>query len=272
MAKVLNIFDFSDYREFLKAWIEEAKSQKTSNLSRLAEALGVHSTFLSHVLSGSKNLSLEQATTLSEIIGQTKLEREYLFALLQLEKAGTHTLKTYWQEKLKEISIEKNKLSRRFKDHRELTDTDRAIFYSNWLYVAAFLASAINDGQTLDQVAQRLHLTRDKAEEILTFLAQVGICKEEKGVFSLGNTHVHVPNESPFVVKHHTNWRMKAIQKMDSRQKEELFFTSPMSISKKDFEVLREKLNVAIKEVVDVAKESPAEEIVCLNIDFFRQN
>ncbi|HEY8270608.1 MAG TPA: hypothetical protein VIG33_06935 [Pseudobdellovibrionaceae bacterium] len=45
-----------------------------------------------------------------------------------------------------------------------------------------------------------------------------------------------------------------------------------MSISKKDFEVLREKFNLAIKEVVDIAKESAAEEIVCLNIDFFRQS
>lgn len=73
-----------------------------------------------------------------------------------------------------------------------------------------------------------------------------------------------------FVVKHHTNWRMKAIQKMDTRAKEELYFTAPMSIAKKDFELIREKLNVALKDIVDIAKESAAEEVVCLNIDFFR--
>lgn len=272
MSKPLNIFDFSDYREFLRCWIEEAKAQKTSNLSRLAEVIGVHSTFLSHVLAGSKNLSLEQTTVLSEFLNQTKLEREYLFALLQFEKAGSHSLKKYWQEKTQEILFEKNNLSRRFDEHRELTDTDRAIFYSSWLYVGAFLASAISDGQNLDQIAKTLKLPRKKAEEILHFLVSVGICKEANGTFMLGDVHIHVPNESPFVVKHHTNWRMKAIQKMDSRTKEELFFTSPMSISKKDFEILREKLNLAIKEVVNVAKDSPAEEIVCLNIDFFRQD
>lgn len=271
MSKHINIFDFSDYRIFLREWIEEAKIRKASNLSRLAEALGVHSTFLSHVLSGSKNLSLEQATVLSEHLNQTKIEREYLFALLQLEKAGSHSLKKYWQERIKEIITEKNKMHRRFDKHHELTDTDRAIFYSSWLYVAAFLASAIDEGQNLDQIANTLNLTRDKADEIMQFLVSVGICKESKGLFMLGETHVHVPNESPFVVKHHTSWRMKAVQKMDSRTTEELFFTSPMSIARKDFDAIREKINFVIKEIVDIAKESKAEEIVCLNIDFFRQ-
>src|SRR5258708_9483937 len=42
------------------------------------------------------------------------------------------------------------------------------------------------------------------------------------------------------------------------------------SISKKDFDVLREKLNATIKDMVGVAKLSEAQELVCLNIDFFR--
>lgn len=86
----------------------------------------------------------------------------------------------------------------------------------------------------------------------------------------MGETHLHIPNESPLVVKHHTNWRMKAVQKMDTRESAELFFTSPMSISVKDFDVIRERLNIALKGIVDIAKESPAEEVVCLNIDFFK--
>ena len=62
---------------------------------------------------------------------------------------------------------------------------------------------------------------------------------------------------------------MKAIQKMDFREKAELFFTGPMSISKKDFEGIREKLNLFLTELVETAKASPAEDLFCLNIDFF---
>ncbi|WP_413578788.1 DUF4423 domain-containing protein [Bdellovibrio sp. HCB290] len=117
-----------------------------------------------------------------------------------------------------------------------------------------------------------MELSRSQAESILNFLVQTGLCKEGNGVFGIGDAHLHLPNESPLVVKHHTNWRMKSIQKMDNRENVELFFTAPMSISEKDFAVIREKLTASIKEIVGVAKDSPAEEVVCLNIDFFKTN
>jgi uncharacterized protein (TIGR02147 family) len=270
MGKILNIFEFAEYRPFIRAWLEDAKALKTSNLTRLAEVAQVHPTFLSHVLGGTKELSLEQAALISEHLGLTKLEQEYFFATIHLDRAGNSKLKRYWEEKKKEIESEKNRLSQRFEKHSELSNEQRAIFYSSWIYAAVWSSTAIEHGQTLNQISERFRLTRTKTEEILSFLAQTGLCRESAGLFCIGDTHIHIPNESPLVVKHHTNWRMKSIQKMDTRDNVELFFTSPMSISKKDFELIREKLTAAIKDIVDVAKDSPAEEIVCLNIDFFR--
>jgi uncharacterized protein (TIGR02147 family) len=270
MAKQLNVFEYSNYRQFIKDWIEEAKTLKTSNLSRLASVAGVHPTFLSHVLAGTKELSLEQAALICEHIAFTKLEQDYFFVLIHLDRAGNQNLKNYWKEKKKEIEAQKNKLSERFDKHRELTNEQRAIFYSSWIYAAIWTATAIDNGQTLNQIAERFHISRDKAEDVISFLLQTGLCSEKIGIFSIGETHLHIPNESPLVVKHHTNWRMKAIQKMDTRESAELFFTAPMSVAKKDFGVIREKLNLAIKGIVDVAKDSDAEEVICLNIDLFR--
>lgn len=265
----MNIFDFSEYRKYLKTWLEESRASKTSNLTRLAEVAQVHPTFLSQVLGGSKDLSLEQAAFVSEFIGHTKLEQDYFFTPIQLERAGTIPLKNYWQEKKSAIEAEKNKLSQRFHKHKELTEEQRAIFYSSWIYVAVWACTAINNGQTLTEIAERFNISRDKAEEILSFLAQSGVCNESNGVYTIGDLHIHVPNESPHVIKHHTNWRMKAIQRMDNRDKVELFFTSPMSISREDFQKIRERLNLVIQDVVKIGKDSPAEDLVCLNIDFF---
>lgn len=267
----MNIFEFSDYRRYLKAWIEQARQAKTSNLSRLAEVAQVHPTFLSHVLTGTKELSLEQAAFVSEHLQHTKLEQDYFFTLIQLDRAGTSNLKKYWQEKKAAIEAEKNRVGQRFHKHRELTDEQRTTFYSSWMYVAAWVCTAIDGGQTLSQIAERFHISRNRAEEILLFLVQCGICNEDDGVFSIGETHVHVPNESPHVTKHHVNWRMRGIQRMDTRDSKELFFTSPMSISHEDFAEIREKLMVAIQDIINTAKESPAEDLFCLNIDFFAQ-
>ncbi|MGE3757717.1 MAG: TIGR02147 family protein [Pseudobdellovibrionaceae bacterium] len=271
MHKTLNIFEFSDYRIYLSEWIEKARKQKTSNLSRIAEVAQVHPTFLSHVLAGAKALSLEQAALISEHIALTRLEQDYFFALIQLDRAGNQKLKTYWLKRKKEIEDDKNKLSQRFaRQHRQLNSEEKVIFYSSWLYVAIWTATAISHGQTVKDIASRFQISMDRASTFLTFLTQTGLCNEKLGLYSIGDTHVHVPNESPFVGKHHTNWRIKAIQKMDTREPNELFFTGPMSIAKKDFEVLRENLNKLIEGVVETAQTSKAEDVFCLNIDLFK--
>ncbi len=271
MSNPLDIFDFQDYRRYLRAWIEKARENHSSNLSRLAESLGVNPSFLANVLSGAKNLSFEQGAAVAKIFNHTNLEREYFFALLQIERAGTHLLKTYWQGKKDAILEERLKVKSRVGKHVELTAEDRAIFYSSWIYVAVFVATAITDGQTLDQIAKRFSLERSKAEEILSFLENTGICVRENSTYKMGQNSIYISNESPLVVKHHTNWRMKAIQKMDSRQPKDLFYTSPMSISATAFENIRKMLLENIENSQNIAHKSAAEDVFCLNIDFFKQ-
>lgn len=270
MGKLLDLFNFIDYRAYLKAWLEHARAEGTSNLSRVSEAIGVHTSFLGHVLSGVKSLSFEQAAELSDVLNHTVLEREYFFTLLQIDRAGTQKLKKYWAEKKQLILNERDKVKSRVGKHLELSAEDRAVFYSSWIYVAIFVATAINDGQTLDQISEIFNLTRTKAEEILTFLTQTGICERDGAIYKMGKSVVYISNDSPLVVKHHTNWRMRAIQKMDTREPFELFYTSPMSMSLTDFKKIRELLAKTIESSLEICRASPAEEVVCLNIDFFK--
>src|SRR5258708_4009541 len=138
MSKGLDIFSFSDYRKYIKAWLKEAKSKHKSNLSRLSKRIGVHTTYLAHILNGSKNLSFEQAAEMSEVLGHTKIEEDYFFALLQIDRAGSAKLKKYWTLKKELIEANRQKLGSRVGVHHELTQEQRAIFYSSWIYVAIF--------------------------------------------------------------------------------------------------------------------------------------
>lgn len=270
MSNYPNLFDFNDYRSYLREWLIESKDRGDLNLSRLAKAAEVHSTFLSHVLKGTKQLSLEQSQVISETLQHSRLEREYFFTLVQLDRAGTKKLREYWLDKKQEVEAKKNNLSQRFDQHQELTSDQKAQFYSSWIYLAAWLCTSMSGGETVSDVSARFNLHRNQAEEILLFLVSAGLCKEQGGRYTMSEKHVHVSNESPFVTKHHMNWRMNALQRMDVRKENELFFSAPMAISQKDFETLREKINKVVKDVVDTAKASQAEEIVCLNIDFYR--
>lgn len=270
MTQPPDIFSFSDYRLYLSAWLKRARESKISNLSLVSKQLKVHTSFLAHVLAGTKNLSFEQATDLSEILSLTDIEREYFFALLQIERAGTHKLKAYWLEKKQNLLNERGKLKSRVGLHTELNSEDRAIFYSSWIYVAIFVATAISEGQSLEQIASRFNISRKKAEEILNFLVHKNICQIKNQKFTMGKNVIYLSNDSPLVVKHHTNWRMRAIQKMDERTSQELFFTSPMSMSQNDASLAREILADAIEKIHKICKDSLAEEVFCLNIDFFK--
>lgn len=270
MSKALNLFSYSDYRSYIKVWLKESKRHKSSNLTKLAHVIQVHPTFLSQVVLGGKDLSLEQAALMCRHFEFTKLEQEYFFVLIQIDKAGSSLLQEILVTKKKEIEAEKNKLANRFKKHRQLSGEQKAIFYSSWIYMAAWASTGIQKGQTVLGVAELYGLPKSKADEVLSFLTQTGLCEEKNGIYTPGETHVHVANESPFVVKHHINWRIKAIQQMDHREPAELFFTAPMALSENDFLVLREKFNVAIQETVKVVSDSNAEKVACLNLDFFK--
>ena len=270
MNKPLEILDFNDYRDYLKSWLRLAKQVGRSNVNKLSDVIGVHPTYLSQVISGVKNLSLEQAVTLSAEVGHTELEQEYFFALIQQDRAGNPLLNKYWAKQIERLKAEHKKLNSRVGQHHELSDTERAIYYSSWLYAAVFIATSIDDEQSLDQIAERFKISREKALEILAFLTRAGICDLKDGVYKMGKKTIYVPNNSPFVIKHHSNWRFKAIQKMDTREETEMFFSSPMSVSMTDVAKIREILAQSVEQAQNVVANSGAEELICLNIDFFR--
>lgn len=56
---------------------------------------------------------------------------------------------------------------------------------------------------------------------------------------------------------------------MDRRRDEDIFFTSPMSLSKAASEEVRKLLPTVIQAVMKITGPSPSETAACLNIDWF---
>jgi uncharacterized protein (TIGR02147 family) len=265
----MSIFEFDDYRPFLRQYIKNLPRQGRGEINRMAAHLGVHSSFISQVLAGSKDFNLEQTHELASFLALSALETDYLILLVELSRAGTHKLKGYFKSKLAVVKNQSLEISKRIPQDRILTDVERSIFYSSWLYLAVWLFSSVDKGQTLDSVAKRFDITRSRAGEILRFLVGAQLCKLKDDVYTIGPQLIHLEKGSPFLTKHHINWRVKAVQRSEDIEDQELMFTSPLSISKKDFEILREQMVNFIKSASDRVAKSPAEEIACLNLDLF---
>lgn len=264
------IFEFNDYRAYLKRHIQSLPKRGFGESTKMAKYLSVSSTFMSHVLAGSRTLTTEQSNLLAEYLGLSDLESDYFFYLVQLEKAGTQKLKKYCEKKLGEIKNQSLKVSDRVEYKRELNDEEKSIFYSHPWYSAIHSYSAIRtDGIAVEEFLNRFDIDRTKLLEILKFLKETGLCEFSNGRYKSGTQSTHIGVDSPHLLKHHTNWRLRAIQAGESLTHHELMYTVNVSLSKNDFELLREQMVQFIDQFLKTIYPSPSEEIACFNMDWF---
>lgn len=114
---------------------------------------------------------------------------------------------------------------------------------------------------------EKFQISRQRTVEILEFLKSSSLIIEEKDRYKMGVSRTFLEQGSPHLPRHHINWRLKAIQQVEAVGETELMFTFPHSISESDFEKIREELVAVIQKASATVKDSPAENIGCLNID-----
>ncbi len=266
----MSLFNFENYREYLQDHLRKLPKKGHGELSKMAKALGVHSTLMSLILSGDRELTLEQAFDLAKYLQLTDLETEYLSLLVQHARAGNHRYQGFILEKLEKIRREATQISKRFDHEKKLSEHDRTTFYSSWMYSALRLyASTAEDGKSVEELVDKFQLPRPKIIQLLEFLQSAGLVIKEKEKYKMGPQRTFLEFGSPHLLKHLSNWRMKALQRADELTEKELMFSSPISVSRADFQKIREQLADYIKQFSQIVKDSPAEDIACLNIDFF---
>ena len=187
------------------------KSQQRGAFKNIAEYLGVHATLISQILSGTKDFSEEQIFSVCEYLGVAKLETHYLWILLQFERAGSLKLKIHYQQLKQELRKDSLQMSNRIQKKHELTETEKAVFYSSWVYSEIQVATTLNTKVDFKFLCEKFNLGQSRTREILDFLTQIKMIIESGGIFKPGTTATHLEKKSPFITKHHSNWRLKAM-------------------------------------------------------------
>lgn len=264
------IFDYTDYRDFLQETFKGKRRKKNCNLSLAAKKTGIHPSVLSQVLAHSRDLSPDQALQLARFLKQTLPETEYFLSLVNYSRATASEYKDFLKDKIKEQRSEALNASKWFTHDAQMSNENKATFYSSWIYSAIRLFCSTNEaGVSLDQMEQRFIVPRQKIVEVVQFLLSTGMITEEKGKYKMGPLRTYLEFGSPYLVQHHSNWRLQAIQKTIRLTKEELMFTSTLSVSKDDFQKIKKNLLKEISQVSKIVAPSKAEDVACLNIDLF---
>ncbi len=266
----MSIFRYVDYRLFLRSHFSQLPKKGRGKLLELSKHLRVHPTAVSQIFSGLKNFSDDQALEVCEFLDLLPVESRYFRLLVRIENANTQKLKKALLGELTDLRNEAKSAATRISYSRELTDTERAIFYSSWLFSAVRLyCGTSSSGKTAEEVVARFQISRKKGLKIIEFLVNSQLLIMENEKYKQGPQSTFVDRDSPFLVKHLANWRVRALQTVDQLSDDDLMYSGPFSISPEDFEHLRERLLKVIQEFTGVVKNSGSEELACLNVDLF---
>lgn len=235
----------------------------------MAKALGVSSSLISQMMKGEKTLTPDQTSELTDFLGLNEIEADYFHLLVESDRAGTSRYREKLAKKIAGLQKQSRDIGRRVPRNKELTDQQRAIYYSSWLYTGVRNLTAVPGFGNADAIAERLHVEPAVVQRVLRFLLENGLCREDGGVVTYGPASTHVDRSSPFVNKHHQNWRFQSLRLMERGSDDDVFFTSPMSLSREAFAEIRKRLPDIIQEIMKVAGPSASETTACLNIDWF---
>lgn len=263
----VSLFELSDFRPYLQSW---AKTRGRGEFRRISIALNMHTTLVSQILNSKKCFTEEQASQLCVYMGLNTLETDYFVKLIQYERAGSENLRKLYRRHLTQIQQQASEVKSRVPESKELSNQDRAIFYSTWRYSLIRLLTGIAQFQTTEEISIRLNLPVSKVQEILDFLVSRGLCAEENGKYKRTERNTHIEASSPLSIRHHQNWRAKSLQLLEQMNAEDLAFTAPVSLAQKDIQKVRSILLDTISEISKLVEKSSSEECVYLGIDWIR--
>lgn len=206
---------------------------------------------------------------MSRFLLHSELETKYYLALVQRDRAGTSGLKTHFDKQLKELKNHRLDIKNRVASPSKISEEDRHVYYSSWLYGAVYVMTSIPRFQDPRAMALHLGVPTTKVLNILQFLISLGLVKKEKGLFVLGGGSIHLDKRSSQITKHHLNWRVKAMSAIETSAPENLHYSLIMAISEKDAARIKGKIVNLIEEVNSLLPPSPEEVVQALTIDQF---
>lgn len=267
-----SIFNFSDYKEFVNSWIEVQNAKNTDekvSYRRVASHLNISSTMISQIFKGDKQLSLEMAYELCSFLNLSSSEIDYFLILVELQKAGSYKLKKHYEEKIKLMQDYHKVMEARLKSDITLDEENKQIFYSNWIFSAVRMLSGIPGLNDIQSFAQRLQVSEETMVKVVSFLLENNLCIKKEGKIEQGPAKTFIGSSSSLTQRHHQNWRLLGLQKVYPNNNENLFYTCPMSVSKKVADEIRKELPNFIDKINKMVLASESEVVRCFNIDWF---
>lgn len=264
-----HLYDYTDYKLYLNDRLDSSSDGRGSR-SSLARAIRCQTAYVSSALRGHAHFTPEQGEYINEYLGHTDSESDFFMLLLQHQRAGTENLRRRLKKQMDKISSTRFDIKKRLSAGFEMSSEEHAQFYSEWYFAAIHALVSIPGYQAVQSIANYMSLDIKTVAKIVDFLLTTGLLEQSKEGLKIGNARTHLGADSPFISKHHINWRLLAMQKVASNRGDNLHYSSVITLSEDDATKIKEMLVASIKNAKSIVRDSKEETLQCFSIDFFK--
>lgn len=261
------VFEFDSYKKFMSYKL--LGQQQRGQLTSAAKALGCQRSYLSRVISDKLQITSDHAFNLARFWHLQPDERNYFQTLVELERSSDR----HYQDFLKKQLIELKKRHESIQERTNRTDLKNQFndlnYFSSWIYSAIHFLTCIPDFQTVPAIASRLNLSEMVVLNYLTQLEEHNCVEKNGNSWIYKSGEFHIPKNSPLVVLHHQNWRFKAVLDTHNFDSNGVHYTGVHTLSKSDFQRLKELLLNFISEAATITGPSKPEEAIAMTLDLF---
>ncbi|MBL7557214.1 MAG: TIGR02147 family protein [Bdellovibrionaceae bacterium] len=270
-STTINVFLFTDYKQFLKSYIDGRKNSRGLS-KKMADAAQCQPSYLSQALHSKVQLTPDQAMGIAQFIQMDPDEREYFLILVDWARAHRPELKKLLHDKIKGIQNQQSDLSKKLQRPPPKNMEHLVKYYSSWVYAYVHVLTSIPEYQSVDAISKKIFMTIDETFQVLSFLESVSLVRREGTRWVYTSVELHVDAKSPLIANHHNNWRSESVK--DSQfhdQENSVHFTGVYSVSKSDFPVLKELILATIKSLNSQALASGTEDLIVFCCDYFKK-
>jgi uncharacterized protein (TIGR02147 family) len=259
------IYNQLNYKDYLSLKLT-GKGKKAS----FAQFIGCQQSFLSQILRGKPDLSIEHGLLANEFLEHTKDEARHFLLLLQYGRAASKRLRDYYREEIESSLAEQRKVIKKIDPKaRSISEHAKGVYYSSWAFGAAHMLSGIDVQGQIDFLTKKVGVKRDDLANIIRFLLEQGLLTEIAGQYRPANKRIHLPATDPLVLSHHKNFRLRALEEMHTLKNDNLHYSTLMTVSKSDMLIIKDLVLRLVQQVDEVVMPAANESALQMNIDLF---
>jgi uncharacterized protein (TIGR02147 family) len=266
---MINIFDYFDYRQFLKDFYEAEKKLKPYFSYRfISSRVSLNPGYLVKLFQGKIHLGVSNIPAFITLMNLNEKESDYFTELVHFGRAKRQDEIEQRFERLQSI-----------KGVRFRTMADDAVeFYRQWYYMVVRVLISIYpfDGRNYKQLASRLTppITVKEAREAVVLLERMKLIeKGADGVYHVTDQYVSSGDKwSSAVIRNYQKKNMElALQSLENQSKDfRDISTVTMTLATKDLPIIRERIKQFRQELLLLSRDSTGEDAVFhFNIQLF---